>query len=376
MGDFPPEWGLVRDLSEGGQAHTFVVRRSDGSDSKEYVLKRLKNPKREEYFEREIQACMTLDHPNVLKVVDYGHTPKGKPFLITEYCPEGSLEHRPAFADAASGLRFFENIVAAVAHAQTREHPIYHLDLKPENVFLKDNVPVVGDWGICFIEDGQLSVTKEGPRGSLYYCPPELRGPKVEGDPKLSAADVYSLGKILHFIFSGKVYDGHEEDYANDPNRGLARLLPSNPQMAFCDALVSETVRRNPGERIGSAIELLQRVQRAADRTEAGGRVLDLRIPQRCLYCEEGHYLPGHDQVHTGGQPLYPKFPPIEERRKPDDQVHSDRSRYLTMRNVAGILLGVHKVGIPLLLVCDYCGNIQYFRLDITQDGRGENWRP
>jgi hypothetical protein len=42
MGDFPPEWTLVRHLSEGGQAHTFVVRRSDGTDSIEYVLKRLR----------------------------------------------------------------------------------------------------------------------------------------------------------------------------------------------------------------------------------------------------------------------------------------------------------------------------------------------
>jgi hypothetical protein len=29
-----------------------------------------------------------------------------------------------------------------------------------------------------------------------------------------------------------------------------------------------------------------------------------------------------------------------------------------------------------LLLICDYCGNVQYFRLDLTQDGRGENWLP
>jgi hypothetical protein len=29
-----------------------------------------------------------------------------------------------------------------------------------------------------------------------------------------------------------------------------------------------------------------------------------------------------------------------------------------------------------LLLICDYCGNMQYFRFDLTQDGRGENWLP
>jgi hypothetical protein len=30
--------------------------------------------------------------------------------------------------------------------------------------------------------------------------------------------------------------------------------------------------------------------------------------------------------------------------------------------------------GIPLILVCDFCGNVQSFRLDLTSDGTGENW--
>jgi serine/threonine protein kinase len=232
----------VRDLPEGGHAHTFVVMRADGTDNREYVLKRLKNPEREGYFEREVRACMTLDHPNVLKVRDHGRTPSGKPFLITEYCAGGALERRPDVEGLCSRLRLFEQVVAGVAHAHSQPYPIYHLDLKPENVLLKGCVPVVGDWGICFIEDGQVTVSKEGPRGSMYYCPPELRGPKISGDPALAAADVYSLGKILYFLFTGEVYDGHEEEYANDPSRSLAHLSPADLQFALVDDLVSKTV--------------------------------------------------------------------------------------------------------------------------------------
>ncbi len=216
MGDFPPEWEWVHELPEGGQGHTFVVRRSGGSDSARYVLKRLKNPKRADYFEREIQACRTLDHPNVLRVLEHGQTPKGKPYLVTEYCAGGSLETAARFSEPGDGLRFFQQIVAGVAHAHSHEPPIYHLDLKPENILLKGGVPVVGDWGICFIEDGQVTVSKEGPRGSMYYCPPELRGPKISGDLPLPAADVYSLGKVLYFLFTGEVYDRATESLAAD----------------------------------------------------------------------------------------------------------------------------------------------------------------
>jgi len=215
MGDFPAQWTRVRDLSEGGQAHTFVVRRTDGSpDSELFVLKRLKNPKREDYFEREIRACETMEHPNVLKVLEHGRTPKGKLFLVTEYCPGESLqEHRPEFDTLGIGLRFFRQIVAAVAYAHAQEHHIYHLDLKPGNILLKNNVPVVGDFGICFIEGDEVSITKEGPRGSLYYCAPEFRNPKINGSARPAAADLYSLGKILYWLFTGDVYDGHEEEY-------------------------------------------------------------------------------------------------------------------------------------------------------------------
>src|ERR1039458_3233351 len=285
MADFPDNWALARALEEGGQGQTFVVRRADGSDLQEYVLKRLKNPNREEYFEREIQACETLDHPNVLRVLEHGRTPRGKRYLVTEYCKGGTLGgDGPRFDNPGDGLRFFRQIVAGVAHAHSNVPAVYHLDLKPENIFLKDGAPVIGDFGICFIAEDELSITKEGMRGSKYYCAPEFRNPKIEGNPRPESADVYSLGKILYWLFAREVYDGHEEDYVASEKSWLASLFTTDPRFAFIDELIAETVRRSPAERIANASLLFQRVQQVVDRIEAGGRVLDLRVPQRCLY--------------------------------------------------------------------------------------------
>jgi len=379
MGDFPREWILVRDLEEGGQGYTYVVKRSDRDDPAEYVLKRLKNPKREDYFDREILACQKLDHPNVLKVLEHGKTPKGKPFLITEYCSGGSLAGRPPVDSPSSGLRLFEQIVAGVAHAHSQEPPIYHLDIKPENILLKKSgTPVVGDWGICFIEDGAVTMTKEGPRGSIYYCAPELRGPKINAAPLLAVADVYSLGKVLYFLFSGDVFDGHEDEYSNDASKSLGHLYPSNPQMVLVDEIINLTVRRIPSERVSTAKGLLDRVRRTAERIDAGGRVLDLQRPQRCLYCAEGHYKPAHTMVNSSGYSAqHQRFPPIEERNKPDNLSSAPNSRYAYMRDVAAFLLGSPpQQGIPLMLICDHCGNVQYFRLEYSPKGYGENWKP
>jgi hypothetical protein len=79
MSDFGPKWKLVRPLAEGGQGHTFIVKRADGADRAEYVLKRLKNPKRTARFEQEIAACEQLAHPmfyassNVVPIQKGGH---------------------------------------------------------------------------------------------------------------------------------------------------------------------------------------------------------------------------------------------------------------------------------------------------------------
>jgi serine/threonine protein kinase len=250
--------------------------------------------------------------------------------------------------------------------------------LKPENILLKDGRSVVGDFGICFIDDGVLTLTSAGQRGSRYYCPPELRGPKIDHTILLPSADVYSLGKVLYWIFTHDVYDGSEEDYSEVPERKLARLFPSYPQLSFIDELVAEMIRRKPQQRIVNAGELLRRVAAVVERLEAQGRVLDLRIGQKCLYCAAGQYQPAHAKVYVqGGKPA---FPNIDTRREPDNPPYPDNSVYHPLRTVARSVLGLSGqttlTGIPLLLICDYCGNVQYFRLDLTQDGYGKNWLP
>jgi serine/threonine protein kinase len=371
MGDFPPQWTWVRDLDEGGQGHAYVVMRSDGSDSVEYALKRLKNPKRADYFEREIQACERLNHPNVLTIKEHGETPKGKPYLVTQFCAGGSLENQGQFRSPLEGLRFFLQVCEGVAHAH--ESGVFHLDIKPANIFLRNADAVVGDFGICYIEDGQYTMTKEGPRGSIYYCAPELRGPKLTLKSPLATADVYSLGKVLHWIFSHEVRDGHQEDYSQLPGNSLAELFPEFPEFAFVDELIEGTVQRDPYKRIeagfSTAVSLRERVRAVIERTEAGGRVLDLTKPIRCLFCAAGTYKP------------LANLPPVELRlASPDPRVSPPPDIYEQMRSAAeakGFRAspgGVGSIG-PIVMACQHCGNVQEFRFDLAPEAI-KNWKP
>jgi hypothetical protein len=64
----------VRSLPKGGQAWTYLVQRSDGSDSRQYVLKRLKNKERLGRFKNEIEALAKLSDSGSLKLVDVGES--------------------------------------------------------------------------------------------------------------------------------------------------------------------------------------------------------------------------------------------------------------------------------------------------------------
>jgi serine/threonine protein kinase len=380
MGDFPPQWVHVRDLGEGGQGHVFVVRSAGTLDVRQYVLKRLRNPKREEAFLNEVEAYRSLDHAHILRLIEAGKTPKGKPYILTEYCADGSLEFYPTFTALLPGLRLFRKVADAIAHAHRQARPIYHLDIKPSNILVRNEEPVVADFGICFIDDGEVTLTKEGHRGSLHYCAPELRNPKLSGPINLAAADIYSLGKLLYWLFTKEVYNGHEDDYANEENL-LSRRFRSEPHFILLDELVTEMVKKNPASRLGTADTLLTRVDRLISRVASGGRVLDLRVPQRCLYCAEGKYQPAHQKVSVGMvYSKYPVFPDRELRKNPPPRTNvSTDNIYEKLRHVAqAIFNSPNTFGepAPLLLVCDFCGNVQYFRLDYTDDGKGLNWLP
>jgi serine/threonine protein kinase len=378
MGDFPPEWQHVRDLTPGGQGYTYVVRRAKNAGSQLFVLKRLKNINRKAYFDREIRACMALQHPNVLKIIENGETPKGLPYLISEYCEAGSLNTLKPFHDPLVGLQFFAQIVEGVAQAHCHLEPIYHLDLKPENILLKGDTPVVGDFGICFIEDGEYNLTADGPRGPIYYCAPELRGRKIASGVDLARADIYSLGKVFFWLFTGEVYDGHEDDYGGGR---LFKMYPKEPHFVLIDELIVAMIMKDPASRIKTAADLLDRVADIIRRIIARANVLNLDVPQHCLYCAIGHYRAAH-QITPMGHVFsnFPVFPNRAARRNPPaPPINSSRdSIYERLRHVARAMFGMRDgfgSAAPMFLVCDHCGNVQYFRLDYTQDNGG-NWLP
>src|SRR5947208_958437 len=155
-----------------------------------------------ERFEREARAAAALTHPNVNQLFDYGEV-DGRPFMVLEYLPEGTLEDRlrpgrplpdPQTDEIARG------VAAGLAHAH--ERGLVHRDLKPSNVlFDAEDRPKIADFGIARM-GGAGTLTEAGTvMGTAAYISPE----QAAGESAGPASDVYSFGVMLFRMLTGRL---------------------------------------------------------------------------------------------------------------------------------------------------------------------------
>jgi serine/threonine protein kinase len=337
-------WKVLGELGGGGQGQTFrVVEIKDGIENKEvFVLKLLKHPAQIVRFENEIRACSKLSHPNVLKIID--HVLEGSnPYLVSEYCAGGSLnEINVSDYSVIDRLRLFRAISGGVAYAHRNKPQIVHRDLKPSNIFLRDDrkTPVVGDFGICFIdEDGsRITLTHEAV-GARRYTAPELEDGRAEDISP--AADVYSLGKLLYWLMAGSVFDREKH---REPRFDLTKN-ESDPALHWVYELLDKMIQENPSERFHDAYILSEAVENVIKKILMNAHPLDLAAPQACLYCGAG---------------FYKKFLQTD---------HNDSASTERLNNSGFRFSPFQKW---LILVCDNCGNSQVF---IRNFPAKNNWK-
>ena len=283
----PEGWESLGLIAEGGQGRTYKVRRESEQDGELFVFKRLKNADRADRFHAEIKALRVLDHPGILQIVDSG-TLEDKPYYIAEYCKNGDLSKRNLKGlTTLEKLLLFRQICAAMAAAHAAK--IVHRDIKPSNILVRsDGTMAVGDFGLCLHLDDQERLTStEEAIGARNYMAPELEdGRREDVTP---AADVYSLGKLLYFLFSGR-------SFSREKHREAAYDLTCAPQgqvengVQFVYELLDKSIAENPRARLPNAASLIDALDGAIRRIVLNAHVLDLGVKQACLYCVDGEY--------------------------------------------------------------------------------------
>jgi eukaryotic-like serine/threonine-protein kinase len=153
-------------------------------------------------FEREARAAAALAHPNIVQLFDYGDE-EGRPYMVFEYLPAGSLEQRLADGQPLpdeEAARIAAEIAAGLRHAH--ERGVVHRDLKPANVlFDAEGRAKIADFGIAHVR-GADTITDAGTvLGTAAYISPE----QAAGEAATPASDVYSFGVVLYRMLSGRL---------------------------------------------------------------------------------------------------------------------------------------------------------------------------
>jgi serine/threonine-protein kinase len=219
-------------------------------------------------FLREARIAASVQHRNVIHIVDFGTTADGQPFMVMELLEGETL---------AARLRRQKPLpvadVVQIGHLTLRglgavhAAGIIHRDLKPENVYLKNEggvvYPKILDFGISRSID-----PPHGPRSALttregvivgtpeYMSPEQARGVK-QIDYR---TDLYSMGVVLYESLTGKLPFVSENvgDLIIKIVTGSAapvhELVPSVPR-AVSD-VVARAMARLPGDRFLDAAEM------------------------------------------------------------------------------------------------------------------------
>ena len=150
-------------------------------------------------FVKEARHLASLSHPSIVAVYDVGEV-DGKPFIVMEHLPGGSLKQRlerTGPLPPADAVR----ITVDVANGRSFAHGkgIIHADLKPSNILFdaNDHAKVV-DFGIA--RTPQEDADTPQLFATAMYVAPE----RVEGKAASQTSDVYSLGLVLFEMLVGK----------------------------------------------------------------------------------------------------------------------------------------------------------------------------
>ncbi|MEV7002427.1 serine/threonine-protein kinase [Streptomyces sp. NPDC093982] len=238
---------LLGRLGSGGMGRVYLGRSAGGRT----VAVKIVHPHfalDEEFrarFRREVDAARRVGGAWTAPVLD-ADPQAAVPWVATGYAAGPSLSAAvtdsgalPAHSVRALGAGLAEALAAV------HELGLVHRDVKPSNVLLTLDGPLLIDFGIARAMDGTASLTSTGVSvGSPGYMSPE----QIVGKGATGAADVFSLGAVLAYAATG------EPPFSGDSSAALLyKVVHEEPELGPLDGDVRELVEaclaKEPGAR-------------------------------------------------------------------------------------------------------------------------------
>lgn len=252
-----------------------------------------------EWFCREMRAAARIQHPNTVRVFDYGQTEDGALYLVMELLRGKTLEEELGACGRMDPRRIVHigTQVAKALHASHSEGVI-HRDLKADNVLLldlygeRDFVKVV-DFGIALIRGARPG---SPPAEDVIAGTPEYMAPEQACDGRVDArADLYALGVLLYQMtvgrlpFTGESASSVLVQQLRDAPVPPSQVVPGGVP-APLESLILSLLTKQPNDRPEHAAAVVRQLA-ACGAHQAVNRRAGVRL---------GHPIPGFDLDVSG----------------------------------------------------------------------------
>ena len=204
--DLVPErlgaYRLLDRIGEGGMGVVYLAR---DQGHRTVALKVLRSsvagdPIARRRLAREVETTQRVRSPNVAEVIDADLT-GDVPYIVTRFVPGRTLDDMVTQCGPLRGTAL-AHLAAGLAEALVAVHAagVVHRDVKPGNVMLLHDTPVVIDFGIAQGPDATRLTMTGMFMGTPGYLAPEV----IEGRPSSEASDVHAWGATVGFAATGR----------------------------------------------------------------------------------------------------------------------------------------------------------------------------
>ncbi len=251
---------VVRLIARGGVGLVYLARQAVSNNAvvvKVLAANLVGDEEASARFEREAQRLRSMQHPNIVAMVDYGHA-NGSAYLVMEYL-QGELLSAYAARKGPLSLADFTPIAAQILKAIGHAHSqgLMHRDLKPSNIMLctrkgRGNFVKILDFGMAKLIEGERDITSEQIVGTANYLSPE----QIKGEPIDARVDVYAIGITFYMLLAGRLPFAADNNAAllykhvHEAPPPLAGLLPPGHDIApaLID-LIHRCLAKDPADR-------------------------------------------------------------------------------------------------------------------------------
>ena len=189
-------------LGKGSFGEVFLAENTE--DASVYAVKILKYDKENKDIEREkrcLEKTAEISHPNIMRLY-YWEEKQGDLYLFLQLCDltlRDWLNQRGKCSENEA-LFYFEQIINGLS--RLHELGLIHRDLKPDNIFLKSDQILLGDFGLSIEANFTASIV-----GTPLYMDPRLLEKQYFENHMMvydQTVDIWSAGIILYEMITGE----------------------------------------------------------------------------------------------------------------------------------------------------------------------------